>query len=170
MTTTATHTDSTTKCALVPEQKYLSFRLGSEEYGIDILRVQEIRGYAEPTKLANAPAFILGVLNLRGEIVPIIDMRIKFGLEHVPYDNVTVTIVLIIGNRMMGVVVDSVSDVLQFTPDQIRPAPEMGESMADSHITGLGTVTDGQSERMLILLDIEQLMCSAEMGLVPATA
>lgn len=156
------------RAAKVMPREYLSFRLGAEEYGIDILRVQEIRGYADATRIANAPPFIKGVLNLRGTIVPIIDLRMKFNLPDVQYDSQTVTIVLNIGNRIMGVVVDSVSDVIEFKSDQIREAPEFNATVDASHITGLGTVKTGDEERMLILLNIEQLMESADMGLVVA--
>ncbi len=152
--------------ATVQPREYLSFRLGAEEYGIDILRVQEIRGYSEPTRIANAPAFIKGVQNLRGIIVPIVDLRTKFDMADVKYDSLTVTIVLNIGSRVMGVVVDSVSDVLELNPDQIKPAPEFNAAVDADFITGLGTVKTGTTERMLILLDIEQLMGSADMGLV----
>ena len=155
--------------SVVPRE-YLSFRLGAEEYGIDILRVQEIRGYAEPTRIANAPSFIKGVQNLRGIIVPIIDLRTKFDLPEVRYDGMTVTIVLNIGQRVMGVVVDSVSDVLELAADQIKPAPEFNGAVQSDFITGLGTVKTGDEERMLILIDIEQLMSSADMGLVVAAA
>jgi len=156
--------------ATVQPREYLSFRLGAEEYGIDILRVQEIRGYAEPTRIANAPNFIKGVQNLRGIIVPIIDLRTKFAMAEVKYDSLTVTIVLNIGNRVMGVVVDSVSDVLELSPDQIKPAPEFNAAVDADFITGLGTVKTGSTERMLILLDIEQLMGSADMGLIDRAA
>lgn len=157
------------RAAKVRPREYLSFRLGAEEYGIDILRVQEIRGYADATRIANAPPFIKGVLNLRGTIVPIIDLRMKFNLPDVKYDSQTVTIVLNIGNRIMGVVVDSVSDVIEFKSDQIREAPEFNTTVDATHITGLGTVKTGDEERMLILLNIEQLMESADMGLVVAS-
>lgn len=150
--------------------EYLTFRLGSEEYGIDILRVQEIRGYSAPTRIANAPPFIKGVVNLRGVIVPIVDLRVKFDLPDVKYDVVTVTIVLNIGSRVMGVVVDSVSDVLELSADQIKDAPEFNGCVDADHITGLGTVKQGEgedaTERLLILIDIERLMSSADMGLV----
>jgi purine-binding chemotaxis protein CheW len=147
--------------------EYLSFRLGAEEYGIDILKVQEIRGYDEPTRMANAPSFIKGVVNLRGVIVPIVDLRIKFGLEEVRYDGVTVTIVLNIGQRVIGVVVDSVSDVIELQPDDIKPTPEFSGALATEHITGIGTLQHGEQARMLILMDIEKLMSSADMGLIP---
>lgn len=146
--------------------EFLSFRLGSEEYGIDILKVQEIRGYEEPTRMANAPAYIKGVVNLRGVIVPIIDMRIKFGLPEPKYDSITVTIVLNIGNRVIGVVVDSVSDVIRLQAGDIKPAPEFSGAMSTEHIIGIGTIKDGNRERMLILVDIEKLMSSADMGIV----
>ncbi len=151
--------------ALGSDRRFLSFRLGAEEYGIDILRVQEIRGYVEPTRIANAPNFIKGVLNLRGVIVPIVDLRLKFGLSEVRYDGVTVTIVLTIGSRVMAIVVDSVSDVVQLEADQIKEAPDFSSEMGTEHIVGLGTLDTGETQRMLILLDIEGLMMSDEMGL-----
>ncbi len=142
--------------------EYLTFRLGSEEYGIDILRVQEIRSYEPPTRIANAPGFIKGVVNLRGVIVPIIDLRLKLCCETAEYNTFTVVIVLNVKGRVVGAVVDSVSDVLELAPEQIKPAPEMSASIDGSFITGIGSV----SERMLILMDIEGLMSSADMGLI----
>jgi purine-binding chemotaxis protein CheW len=147
----------------------LTFQLGAVEYGIDILKVQEIRGYEEPTRIANAPAFIKGVVNLRGVIVPIIDLRIKFGQDKVEYGHSTVTVILNMGRSVMGVVVDAVSDVVELTADQIRPAPEFDNAIGVNFITGIGTVQQGEQERMLILVDIERLMTSAEMGLVAQT-
>lgn len=151
-------------------KEYLTFRLGAEEYGIDILKVQEIRGYEQPTRIANAPSFIKGVVNLRGVIVPIIDLRMKFALGEPNYDSMTVVIILNIANRVVGVVVDSVSDVLELKHEQIRPAPEFNGAVDATYITGLGSVKQGegesQTERMLILVDIEKLMSSADMGLV----
>ncbi len=143
-------------------REFLAFKLGTEEYGIDILRVQEIRSYEEPTRIANAPPFIKGVVNLRGVIVPIIDMRLKFNLEQSNYDSFTVVIVLNIGSRVVGMVVDAVSDVITLTPDQLRPVPEFNSTIASDHLLAIGAVED----RMLILVDIEKLMTSAEMGLV----
>jgi purine-binding chemotaxis protein CheW len=146
----------------------LTFRIGAEEYGIDILRVQEIRSYEAPTRIANAPAFIKGVVNLRGTIVPIVDLRVKLGCERVDIDAFTVVIVLNVKGRVVGAVVDSVSDVMQLSAEQIKPAPEIAASNVDtSYITGIGSV----AERMLILVDIEALMSSPEMGLIePAAA
>ena len=106
--------------------EFLAFKLGDEEYGIDILRVQEIRSYEQPTAIANAPSFMKGVVNLRGTIVPIIDMRLKFSLSNASYDDFTVVIVLNIGKRVVGMVVDAVSDVISLSPENIRPAPEFG--------------------------------------------
>ena len=146
-------------------REFLSFKLGAEEYGIDILKVQEIRGYEPPTRIANAPEFIKGVVNLRGVIVPIVDMRMRFMLDDVKYDAFTVVIILNVAGRTVGIVVDSVSDVLELRPDQIKPAPEFNGSVAATHITGLGTVKTGDDERMLILLEIEAMMSSADMGL-----
>jgi len=147
-------------------REVLSFKLGAEEYGIDILKVQEIRGYEPPTRIANVPAFMKGVVNLRGVIVPIVDMRMHFMLADVKYDAFTVVIILNVAGRTVGIVVDSVSDVLDLRPDQIKPAPEFNGSVATTHIVGLGTVKTGDDERMLILLEIEQMMASADMGLM----
>lgn len=144
----------------------LAFTLGQEEYGIDILKVQEIRGYDAVTKIANAPEFIKGVVNLRGVIVPIVDMRIMFNLGEPSYDQFTVVIILNIGNRVVGMVVDSVSDVMTLTAEQIKPAPQMGTTMKSDYLLGLGTI----EERMLILVDIDLLMSSADMGLIEKIA
>jgi purine-binding chemotaxis protein CheW len=147
-------------------REYLSFKLGSEEYGIDILRVQEIRGYEPPTRIANTQHFIKGVVNLRGVIVPIVDMRLRFQLADVQYNSFTVVIILNIGHRTVGMVVDSVSDVLELAPGQIKPAPEFNGAIDSSYITGLGTIKHGDDERMLILMDIEQMMMAPDMGLM----
>ena len=147
-------------------REFLTFRLGAEEYGIDILRVQEIRSYERPTRLAHSPDFIKGVVNLRGIIVPIVDMRIKFQLGEPTYDQFTVVIILNIGGRVVGMVVDSVSDVITLTQEQIKPAPEMGTTFDSDYLIGLGTL----EQRMLILVDIDKLMSSAEMGLIEKLA
>jgi len=148
--------------------EFLTFRLGAEEYGIDILRVQEIRSYEPPTRIANAPPFVKGVVNLRGVIVPIIDLRLKFACASAEHDALTVVIVLSVQGRVIGVVVDSVSDVIELATAQIKSAPDMA-SVAQSHVTGIGSVKSGlnpdDAERMLILLDIEALMSGADMGL-----
>jgi purine-binding chemotaxis protein CheW len=151
--------------AVTSLREFLAFKLGAEEYGIDILRVQEIRSYEEPTRIANAPPFIKGVVNLRGVIVPIVDMRLKFNLETVNYDSFTVVIVLNIGHRVVGMVVDAVSDVITLTPEQLRPVPEFNSSIESDHILAIGSI----DERMLILVDIEKLMSSSDMGLVEQT-
>jgi purine-binding chemotaxis protein CheW len=148
--------------------EFLTFRLGSEEYGIDILKVQEIRSYEQPTRIANAPAFMKGVVNLRGVIVPIVDLRLKLGCETAEYNSFTVVIVLNVRGRVVGAVVDSVSDVLELGKDTIKPAPEMAAAVDTRFITGIGTVKAGDEQRMLILMDIEALMSSAEMGLIDA--
>jgi purine-binding chemotaxis protein CheW len=146
--------------------EFLTFRLGAEEYGIDILKVQEIRGYDAVTRIANAPAFIKGVVNLRGVIVPIIDLRLKFSLGEARYDAFTVVIILNVARRVVGAVVDSVSDVLELDEKQIKPAPEFNSMLEAGYITGLGTVESSEGQRMLILVDIEKLMSGADMGLV----
>ncbi len=148
------------------EQEFLTFTLGDEEYGVDILKVQEIRGYDTVTALPDAPEFIKGVINLRGTIVPILDLRLKFHLSKAEYNDFTVMIILNVADRVVGIVVDGVSDVIDLPEESIRPAPEIGGSVDSQHITGIGTVDN----RMLILLDIEKLITSADMGLVSATS
>jgi len=146
--------------------EFLAFTLGKEEYGVDIQKVQELRGYDAVTRIANAPEHIKGVVNLRGIIVPIIDMRIKFNLGTPTYDQFTVVIILNIASRVMGMVVDSVSDVITLSPEQVKPAPEMGAVLDADYLIGLGTLDD----RMLILVDLEKLMTSEDMGLVEKMA
>jgi purine-binding chemotaxis protein CheW len=144
----------------------LAFKLGNEEYGIKILKVQEIRGYESVTRIASAPEHVKGVVNLRGTIVPIVDMRIKFKLGEPTYNQFTVVIILNIQDRVVGMVVDSVSDVISLTADQIKPAPDMGGALNTDYLVGLGTV----DERMIILVDIDRLMSSEEMGVIDSVA
>ncbi|WP_312411660.1 chemotaxis protein CheW [Pseudescherichia sp.] len=156
-----------TKLAGEPSgQEFLVFTLGDEEYGIDILKVQEIRGYDQVTRIANTPDFIKGVTNLRGVIVPIVDLRVKFSQQDVEYNDNTVVIVLNLGQRVVGIVVDGVSDVLSLAADQIRPAPEFAVTLSTEYLTGLGALGD----RMLILVNIEKLLNSDEMALLDSAA
>lgn len=140
--------------------EFLSFALGGEQYGVDILKVQEIRGYDAVTKLPDAPEYIKGVINLRGTIVPVIDLRLKLRLKEARYDAFTVMIVLNVDERVVGIVVDSVSDVIPLNQDQIRQTPEFGASVDTRFIAGIGTIDD----RMLILLDIETLINAADLS------
>ncbi len=156
------NTETTTTGA----REYLTFRLDQEEYGIDILKVQEIRGYEPPTRIAHAPAFIKGVVNLRGTIIPIVDMRLKFNCSKAEYNSFTVVIILNLRNRVVGIVVDSVSDVMELSAESIRPAPDIESVIDNDCIMGLGSV----GERMLILLDIERLMAGVDMGLATAAS
>ncbi|OHZ04307.1 chemotaxis protein CheW [Salinicola sp. MIT1003] len=146
--------------------EYLVFSLGDEEYAVDILKVQEIRGYENVTRIANVPEFIKGVTNLRGVIVPIIDLRLKFHLDKVEYDGQTVVIVVNVDDRIVGIVVDGVSDVMSLSPDQIKPAPEFGVTLSSDYLSGIGSLDD----RMLVLVDIEKLLTHEEMQLVERTA
>jgi purine-binding chemotaxis protein CheW len=148
--------------------EYLAFRIGDEEYGIDILCVQEIRSYEEPTRLANSPALIKGVLDLRGVIVPIADLRLRFGTEP-RLDALTVTIVINVGGRIIGAVVDSVSDVVGIARTDIKAAPAFTGAVQGSHMTGIAAIESAGSQRMVILLDIGKLMGGVEMGLIPGT-
>ncbi|KGK43155.1 chemotaxis protein CheW [Nitrincola sp. A-D6] len=147
-------------------EEYLTFTLGEEEYAIDILKVQEIRGYDAVTRIANTPDYIKGVINMRGVIVPVVDMRLKFHLGNATYDQFTVMIILNLGQRIVGMVVDSVSDVVALKPDDIRPAPDFGASFDTQYLLGLASV----GERMAIVVDIEKLMTSQEMGLIDQLA
>ena len=141
-------------------KEYLTFVLGEEEYGLEILKVQEIRGYDSVTRLPDAPDYIKGVINLRGTIVPVIDLRLKLRLKEARYDAFTVMIVLNVDDRVVGIVVDSVSDVIPLSQENIRPTPEFGANVDTRFISGIGTVDD----RMLILLDIETLINSADLS------
>ncbi len=161
MSTDLVVSSSATSAGIKPTQQFLTFRIGAEEYGMDILKVQEIRSYEAPTRVAHAPSFVKGVVNLRGVIVPIMDMRIKLGVD-AQYNAFTVVIVMNIGNRVLGMVVDSVSDVLELEAEQIRAAPEISAAIDSRHVTGLGKV----GERILILLDIEGMVSSPEFGLM----
>ena len=166
MATTHTHmpatraapTPSTSRTTMTDLREFLAFKIGNEEYGVDILRVQEIRSYEKPTAIANAPAELKGVVNLRGVIVPIIDLRLKLGLTAVQYDHLTVVIVLNIGQHVVGVVVDGVSDVLTLEREQLRPVPLLGSHLDPDHFLAIGTV----GSRMLLLLAIEKLLVSAQ--------
>jgi purine-binding chemotaxis protein CheW len=152
-----THPNSDAKDAQ-GSQQVLTFVLGNETYGVDILRVQEIRGFTAVTKIPHAPSHVLGVLNLRGSIVPIVDLRMRFNLDRADFNAVTVIIVLSIqsatGRRDFGVVVDGVSDVVDVPQAEVRPAPEMGSTSATEYILGLVPVAD----RMVVLLDIDCLI------------
>ena len=146
--------------------EYLTFRLGQEEYGIDILRVQEIRSYEQPTRMAHAPDFIKGVIDLRGVIVPIVDLRLKLHCATADYTDFTVVIILNVGGTVLGAVVDAVADVVALPSDAIKPAPQFQSQVDASFVRGIATV----GERMLIVVDIESLLSSAEMGLVKSVA
>jgi purine-binding chemotaxis protein CheW len=144
--------------------QYLTLRLGGEEYAIDILRVQEIRSYEEPTRMVNAPSFVKGVINLRGVIVPIVDLRLKLNIDKVEYNEFTVVIILNVRGTVIGAVVDAVSDVVTLSAQAIKPAPQFEAAIDARFITGLSNVGD----RMLIVMNIETLMGNAEMGMVSA--
>ena len=162
--TPATDVNRASRALAVSE--FLAFKLGEEEYGIDILQVQEIRSFERPTRMANAPEHILGVVNLRGVIVPIVDMRTKFNLNPVNYNTFTVVIVLSIGSRVVGMVVDGVSDVITLSPEQLRPVPELSSAVGSDHLLAIGSLEN----RMLILIDIGKLMSSSDMGIDPSMA
>jgi purine-binding chemotaxis protein CheW len=154
-----------TKCDLPGGEmptEYLTFTLGAESYGIDILKVQEIRGYDAVTRIANTPEFIKGVINLRGVIVPIVDLRIKFSVGEATYHEFTVVIIINVLSKVVGVVVDGVSDVIDLPAGSIQPPPDFGAGLDTRYITGLGTV----NEQMLILVDIEKLIASDDLQIL----
>jgi purine-binding chemotaxis protein CheW len=154
-----------TPAAIGPEagpaapREVLAFKLGAEEYGIDILRVKEIRSYEPPTRIAHAPEHIKGVINLRGVIVPIVDLRLKFRLQQAAYDAFTVTIVLHVGHRIVGLVVDAVSDVVALGAAQLQPVPALDAGVGGEHLMAIGTLDD----RLLLLLDIDKLLSGADL-------
>jgi purine-binding chemotaxis protein CheW len=154
MTTAATH------------MEVLTFALGAEEYGVDIQMVQELRGYEAVTKVANAPKHFKGVINLRGVIVPVIDMRIKFNLDEPTYDHLTVVIILNIRGRIVGMVVDAVADVTTLTAEQVKAPPAVSGALDIGYLLGIGTI----DERMLMLVDIEKLMSSDDIGAIARLA
>ncbi len=158
------HRSTTSSSLAGGAAEYLTFRLGAEEYGIDILRVQEIRSYEQPTRLAHSPDFIKGVIDLRGRIVPILDLRLKLECPEANYTDFTVVIILDIGATVIGAVVDSVADVVSLTPELIKPAPQFERqgNVDPTFVTGIASLGD----RMLIVMDIEALLSSDEIGLV----
>ena len=143
-------------------QQFLTFKLAGEEYGVGILTVQEIRGWSKVTKVPHTPAWLLGVINLRGVVVPIVDLRLKFDFANAEYNEFTVVIILTVAQRVIGVVVDGVSDVITLASSEIKPAPSLGNGTDTSHIIGFGTL----DERMRILMDVEKLITSADLGAV----
>ena len=147
---------------LADSGQYLTLRLGSEEYAIDILRVQEIRSFEEPTKMVNSPSFIKGVINLRGVIVPIVDLRLKLNIDNVAYDEFTVVIILNIRGTVIGAVVDSVADVVTLNANNIKAAPQFESAVDARFIVGLSNL----GNRMLIVMNMEALMSNAEMGII----
>lgn len=149
-----------------PPAQYLTFQLGEEEYGLDILKVQEIRSYERPTRMAQAPEYIKGVIDLRGAIVPIVDLRLKLHCAKADYTDFTVVIILNVQGTVIGVVVDAVADVVALTPDMIKPTPQFQTQIDAAFVTGIANV----GGRMLVMMDIESLLDTAEMGLVAQIA
>lgn len=143
-----------------PTVQFLTFRLGDEEYAVDILKVQEIKGYPAVARLPNTPPFIKGVLNLRGVVVPVMDLRARFGLEATIHDRSTVVIIVMVGARVVGLVVDSVSDVLDLPASAVQPPPELGAHVDTSFLTGMAR----KGEHLVILLDLEKLLCGDEVA------
>ena len=147
-------------------REMLVFKLGSEEYSVDILKVQEIRGYEKVTPIPRSPDYLKGVVNLRGNIIPVIDLRVKFGMPNPTYDSLTVVIVMRIAGRIIGAVVDAVADVVRFGENEIREAPKLGAMVDSTYLSGVVT----QDSRMILALDIEKLLSTAEMDLIGEAA
>jgi purine-binding chemotaxis protein CheW len=164
----AQHKQGVRRASVPAAAEYLIFRLGGEEYGVDILRVQEIRSYEEPTHIADAPVYLKGVINLRGIIVPIVDLRVKFNLADAQYTGTTVVVVLTLATRIVGVVVDAVNDVLALAQANIRAVPDIGQAADSGFITGIGGAPGENGERMLILVDIEKMMAAVDLGVATA--
>ncbi len=141
-------------------RQFLSFMLGDESYGVDILRVQEIKGYTAVTHIPNTPAFIKGVLNLRGTIVPIIDLRTKFGMPSAEPTPFTVIVVVVVRDKVMGLVVDSVSDVLDIDPKEVQPAPQFGGNVDTSFLQSMAKVGD----RLVAMLDIDRVLADQDVA------
>ena len=146
--------------------EYLAFSLGGEEYAVNILQVQEIRAYERVTRIANMPAFIKGVMNLRGAVVPVVDLRVRFNVGAAEYGPSTIVIVINIGPRTIGMVVDGVSDVVILKPSDVRPAPQIAGVLSAEFLEGVAIL----DKRMLIIVDINGLMSSKEMGLLETAA
>lgn len=147
-------------------QKYLVFRLANEEYGIDILKVQEIRSCERVTRIPNVPEFITGVTNLRGVIVPIIDLRVRFDIALDEENSAAVVIVLNLKDRVLGIMVDGVADVLSLNDSQIKATPDVSSVMASNYLEGIGVM----DKRMVILVNIEKLLSREEMQVVGSLA
>lgn len=139
-------------------RQFLTFLLGAEQYGVEILKVQEIKGYSAVTPIPNTPSYIKGVMNLRGIVVPIIDLRVKFSMDAGEYSKFTVIIVVNVGEKVMGLVVDAVSDVLDIAASEIRMPPDLGARVDTRFISGMANI----GERMTVLLDIERLLSDEE--------
>jgi purine-binding chemotaxis protein CheW len=151
----ATTTSNATKLAMANKPaQMLTFRLGSEEYGIDVLRVQEIKGFSHITQVPNVPSYVKGVMNLRGTVIPVIDLRMKFGLEAAPYDRFTLIIVINVGARTVGFVVDAVNAVLSVPADQISAPPDLASSVGAQMVTGMAQIKD----RLVLLLNIDAVV------------
>ena len=145
---------ASTAAATAEAAQYLTVNLGNEEYGVDILAVREIRGWTPVTRIPQAPRYVLGVLNLRGAIVPVLDLRLRFGLSREEYTATTVCVIVMVAGRQFGIVVDAVSDVVEVAPGSVRPVPDMGTTVDTEYLKGLTS----SGERMVLLLDVDRLL------------
>jgi purine-binding chemotaxis protein CheW len=154
------------QAAFVTASQYLTFILGTEEYGIELLKVQEIKGYISVTPIPNTPPYIKGVMNLRGAVIPVVDLRTRFGMEKITYTQFNVIIVINVGARVMGLLVDAVSDVLSLGPGDLRPAPDFGTQVDTRFITGMAS----NGDKIAVLLDIDSLLTEADLAVGTAAS
>ncbi len=140
--------------------QYLTFTLGQEEYGVEILKVQEIKGCSAITPIPNTPAYLKGVMNLRGTIIPVVDLRSKFSMAEAEYNQFTVIIVVTVGSKVMGMVVDAVSDVLNIPRTDIQATPDFGAQVDARFINGMAKA----GEKLVVLLDIERILGGDELA------
>ena len=160
--------DATTKqtAEAVSAGQYLTFALGSEEYGIELLKVQEIKGYSAVTPIPSTPPHIKGVMNLRGAVIPVVDLRVRFGMETIEYTQFNVIIVINVGAKVMGLLVDAVSDVLNVGAGEVRPAPDFGTRADTRFISGMASAGD----KIAVLLDIDRLLTEDDLNIASAAA
>jgi purine-binding chemotaxis protein CheW len=143
--------------------QYLTFTLDEEEYGVEILKVQEIKGYSAVTPIPSTPSYIKGVMNLRGTIIPVVDLRTKLAMREAAYNQFTVIIVVNVGDRVMGIIVDAVSDVMNISRTDIQATPDFGPQVDARFINGMAKA----SEKLVMLLDIDRVLGAAELGELP---
>lgn len=144
--------------------QFLTFRLDEQEYGLELFKIQEIRGYAPVTPIPNVPAHVRGVMNLRGTVLPVVDLRMKFRLPPIEYNKFTVIVIAVVAGKMVGLLVDAVSDVLNVSPDQLRAAPDFGAAVDTQFINGVFQTRD----HLAVALNLERLLSETELAVSEA--